>query len=107
MDVYYFGEAVDWERCDACDACRRVAPPPVDAPVSKPDFSPEGIHVRERQQVKAPQVRTGDVLVVPVHGRGEVTAVQGDKIEMQFPDGAVRKFKKDFVLEKQLTREAV
>ena len=97
----YFGERVDWDNCTACDTCtrQRVQTVPIEAPVAKPDFSPEGIHLRERQQPRAPQVRKGDLLVVAVHGRGEVTAVNGDKVEMQFPDGAVRKFKRDFVVQ--------
>jgi ATP-dependent DNA helicase RecQ len=95
----YFGEGVEWHTCQACDTCARqsVQSVPVEAPIAKPDFSPEGIHLRERRQPRAPQVRKGDLLVVAVHGRGEVTAVDGDKVEMQFPDGAVRKFKRDFV----------
>jgi ATP-dependent DNA helicase RecQ len=93
----YFGESVDWDNCTACDTCSRQHTVAVEAPVAKPDFSPEGIHLRESQQPRAPQLRKGDLLVVPVHGRGEVKAIDGDKVEMQFPDGAVRKFKRDFV----------
>jgi ATP-dependent DNA helicase RecQ len=95
----YFGERVDWHSCTACDTCarQRVQNVPIETPAAKPDFSPEGIHLRERQQPQAPQVRKGDLLVVPIHGRGEVLAIDGDKVEMQFPDGAVRKFKRDFV----------
>jgi len=93
----YFGESVDWDNCTACDTCSRQHAAVIEAPVAKPDFSPEGIHLRESQQPRAPQLRKGDLLVVPVHGRGEVKAIDGDKVEMQFPDGAVRKFKRDFV----------
>ena len=93
----YFGESVDWDNCTACDTCSRQHTVAVEAPVAKPDFSPEGIHLRESQQPRAPQLRKGNLLVVPVHGRGEVKAIDGDKVEMQFPDGAVRKFKRDFV----------
>jgi ATP-dependent DNA helicase RecQ len=93
----YFGEPVTWDSCGVCDACRRPAPPVV-APTAKPDFSPEGIHLRERQHTTGPLIRRGDVLIVPVHGRGEVCGVEGDKVDMRFPDGAVRRFKADFVL---------
>jgi hypothetical protein len=79
-----------------CDGCRRPAPQLV-APAAKPDFSPEGIHLREQQHTTGPLIRKGDVLIVPVHGRGEVRGVVGDKVEMRFPDGAVRKFKAEFV----------
>jgi ATP-dependent DNA helicase RecQ len=92
----YFGEQVSWSTCGACDACRREGPP-VQLPIAR-DFSPEAIHVREQLRPREPQVRKGDVLEVPVHGLGEVCAVDGDKVALQFADGAVRKFKRSFVL---------
>ena len=96
----YFGERVEWAGCSACDTCARQSMHGVRvaAPIAKPDFSPEGIHLRESQQPRMPQVRKDDLLVVAVHGQGEVTGVDGDKVEMQFPDGAVRKFKREYVL---------
>jgi ATP-dependent DNA helicase RecQ len=97
----YFGEQVDWEKCDACDTCRRPTIP-VTVPVAKPDFSPEGIHVRENQRTEVPVIQKGDLLTVPVHGRGEVRSIVGDKIEMLFPDGAVRKFKRAILANLQL-----
>jgi ATP-dependent DNA helicase RecQ len=93
----YFGETVGWDSCTACDTCARPQTVAIEAPVAKPDFSPEGIHLRDRHQTPTPQLRKGDLLVAPVHGRGQVTSIDGDKVEMQFPDGAVRKFKRDFV----------
>ena len=93
----YFAESVDWDNCTACDACTRPHAVAVEVPAAKPDFSPEGIHLRESRQPRAPRLRQGNLLVVPVHGRGEVKSIDGDKVEMQFPDGAVRKFKRNFV----------
>jgi hypothetical protein len=34
---------------------------------------------------------------VPVHGIGEVQAIDGDKVELSFANGAVRRFKRRFV----------
>ena len=96
--VEYFGEPVDWDGCGTCDACRRPAAS-VQPPVASPDFSPEGIHLRERQR-PAPAFRpiaVGDVLTASSHGRGTVTAIEDDKVELRFTDGTTRKFKRDFV----------
>jgi hypothetical protein len=62
------------------------------------DFSPEGIHVREAASAAAaPVYRTGDTIVVPVHGAGEVQRVEDDKVELRFADGVTRKFRRDFL----------
>jgi len=93
----YFGEPVDWESCGHCDACRRPAAPVVQQPEHR-DFSPEGIHVREAASgPPEPAFRAGDTIVVPVHGSGEVRSIEGDKIELRFADGAIRKFKRSFL----------
>jgi len=93
----YFGAPVEWISCGHCDACRKPA-----APVQRAehrDFSPEGIHVRDAAASvrQGPTYRTGDTIVVPVHGPGEVRRIEGDKIELRFADGAVRKFKREFL----------
>ena len=48
------------------------------------------------ESVAAPYV--GDLVQLPRHGIGEVQAVSGDKVEVAFPGGAVRKFHRDFLL---------
>jgi hypothetical protein len=58
------------------------------------------MHVKYAHAPAVPAIHVGDAIVVPVHGQGEVRAVDGDKIEMRFPDGTVRKFKRDFVVPK-------
>jgi len=95
----YFGENTDWERCGSCDRCRRPETPVIELPVAR-DFSPEAMHLKYADEPVAPTVQVGDVLTVPVHGKGEVQAVDGDKVEMRFADGTTRKFKRDFVVPK-------
>jgi ATP-dependent DNA helicase RecQ len=97
--VEYFGESVEWDACGHCDTCRRPAAPLAQPPVASPDFSPEGIHLRERQRSspQLPEVAVGDVLTAPAHGKGTVIALDGDKVELRFADGTTRKFKREFV----------
>ena len=92
----YFGAPEPFTSCGHCDTCRR----PVTAvqPAVHRDFSPEGIHVREAASAAAaPVYRTGDTIVVPVHGAGEVQRVEDDKVELRFADGVTRKFRRDFL----------
>ncbi len=92
----YFGESVAWSSCGHCDSCRRPAAAVQHA--EHRDFTPEGIHVRDAAIPPAGgSWRAGDTIVVPVHGAGEVQRVENDKIELRFADGAVRKFKREFL----------
>ena len=88
----YFGEAVTWQRCGRCDNCARpAAPMPEPPPAALPASAGAG-----DESVAAPYV--GDLVQLPRHGIGEVQAVSGDKVEVAFPGGAVRKFHRDFLL---------
>jgi ATP-dependent DNA helicase RecQ len=96
----YFGEAPEWSTCQACDACERPALTVVRPPVARRDFSPEGMALERKNDPRGPLVQIGEVLVVPVHGHGKVCCVEGDKVELRFADGKVRKFKTDYVLKR-------
>jgi ATP-dependent DNA helicase RecQ len=96
----YFGESVGWTSCGHCDACRR--PAAAVQPAEHRDFTPEGIHVRDavRDAALPPRhasLRAGDTVLVPVHGLAEVQKVENDKVELRFANGAVRKFKREFL----------
>src|SRR5438270_465443 len=41
--------------------------------------------------------KRGQKVAVPQYGDGEIRGVDGDKIEVAFGDGQVRKFKRDFL----------
>jgi ATP-dependent DNA helicase RecQ len=99
--IGYFGEEVPWERCEVCDTCRRTDRPPVqpqeaEEPLPSP-LPPLATDQRLRPEPGRQPFRVGDTLIVPVHGRGQVRALRGDKVEMRFPDGAVRMFRRDYV----------
>jgi ATP-dependent DNA helicase RecQ len=94
----YFGESPEWTTCDACDACERAPVVAIEPPAARRDFSPEGMALQRRNEPRPPLVSIGDVLMVPALGRGEVKCVEGDKVELRFADGKLRKFKTDYVL---------
>ena len=88
----YFGEPAEREQCGHCDNCMRGVQPPVEVtPARSPLPAPE------RQEERAPALQVGDLVRVPVHGTGEVQAVEDDKVELCFADGAVRRFRREFV----------
>jgi ATP-dependent DNA helicase RecQ len=93
----YFGEEMPQEACGACDACARPLVTPVE-PQARRDFSPEGMALERKNDPPPPLVQVGDVLVVPGHGPAEVLRLEGDKVELQLGDGAIKKFKTDFIL---------
>jgi ATP-dependent DNA helicase RecQ len=93
----YFGTTVDWDRCGECDNCRRpvdmrVLPPsdPV-VPILARDTAAEGAR-RLRRALKA-----GDLVSVRQNGRAEVVGTEGDNVDVRFPNGEVRKFKRSFL----------
>jgi ATP-dependent DNA helicase RecQ len=93
----YFGEGLDAATCGACDACARPAVIPM-PPQARRDFSPEGMALQHKNDPSSPLLQVGELLVVPGHGQGEVLRIEGDKVELQFPDGVARKFKTDYVV---------
>jgi ATP-dependent DNA helicase RecQ len=85
----YFGESADWERCGSCDNCERGIPEPVPEPAARPRTP--------ALEPPAPVLAVGDRVRVPVHGTGEIQLVQESIVEVAFPDGRTRRFKREFV----------
>jgi ATP-dependent DNA helicase RecQ len=84
--------------------CATRAAAPIGRPCAPRDGSPAGVtpapgstEQRSREEPGRQPFRVGDTLIVPVHGRGEVRALRGDKVELRFPDGAVRMFKREYL----------
>jgi ATP-dependent DNA helicase RecQ len=90
----YFGEAVEWERCERCDNCARPVVAPPEPPVST---SPSGVPA---PPVESDEVALliGDFVQLPRQGTGQVQSVSGDMVEVAFADGAVRKFRRELLL---------
>ncbi|HEY0080642.1 MAG TPA: ATP-dependent DNA helicase RecQ [Pyrinomonadaceae bacterium] len=98
----YFDEENGLESCGNCDNCLR----PVEEELKLadrdnaarevvPELLPKGEKPEEEEKEK--EISEGDIVRLPVHGEGQVQAVEDDKLLVVFPDGETRKFKKDFV----------
>ena len=87
-------------RCGTCDACAH----PVEAQTTPADGAPEvfprpaGSPLLARDEADAAEALvTGQRVDVPEYGEGEVAALDGDKVDVEFADGVVRKFKSSYV----------
>jgi ATP-dependent DNA helicase RecQ len=98
LDYFHEPEVAHDFRCATCDACLhpaewRVAPPAAPAIYPRPVDSPLPPPNRRRR----PRLRAGQKVAVPEYGEGEIKGFDGDKVEIVFADGALRRFKKNFV----------
>jgi ATP-dependent DNA helicase RecQ len=92
----YFGAPVEWERCGHCDNCRKPAETRVQPPVSTVvPVLPREMAADEHRLRRA--LKPGDVVSVRQHGRAEVVTIEGDIVNVRFPNGEVRKFKRGFL----------
>ncbi|HVL74878.1 MAG TPA: ATP-dependent DNA helicase RecQ [Noviherbaspirillum sp.] len=88
--VEHFGEHVPWSHCGHCDNC--VDPP-------ERHLAPEHVreHVPEEAAPAGPGLSPGTAVRVPKYGEGRVREQAGEKVTVEFPDGAHRVFLASFV----------
>ena len=93
----YFAEPFDEGACGNCDNCLNplaeqlgLAP----APPQKDSPPPQSNGRRAKKELP---LSAGDAVKLPKYGRGKVRSVLEDKVEVKFPDGETRTFKKEFV----------
>ena len=90
MILDYFGEGDDFDRCGACDNCRR--------PVAVPeDVRDEARQPEPRPAPREPSLKPGENVTVRKLGRGLVESVAGDRVHVSFPDGRTREFLRRYV----------
>jgi ATP-dependent DNA helicase RecQ len=91
----YFGEETDRDRCGGCDNCDR----PLELPQAPPrrDVPPAQILPLPTPATDGPVLEKGAVVRVPHYGTGEIHSMAGDIVDVRFPDGERRKFKREFV----------
>jgi ATP-dependent DNA helicase RecQ len=95
----YFGEETGWERCGQCDNCSRPIEEPVvpraELPVRAPSAKAQVLPLPPLMGQRDPAtLREGDVLTVPIYGRGEVQTVEDNHLVLVFADGETREFRR-------------
>ncbi len=97
----YFGEEFGAGACGHCDNCLHplgeqlgLAPAAEAAPTPTAKEPPAAAATKKR---KAVELREGDAVRVPKHGRGRVASLEDDKVAVRFPDGETRTFLREFL----------
>jgi len=95
----YFGDRPEWERCGHCDSCQLARETEADVRamsevVEQPALPPARA---------VPAFERGDRVRVRRYGEGTVQAVTLERIDILFPDGALRRFVPKYV--KRLARQ--
>ncbi|HEU4596904.1 MAG TPA: ATP-dependent DNA helicase RecQ [Pyrinomonadaceae bacterium] len=96
----YFDEPFGEDACGNCDNCLNPLEEQLGlaAPPSEDDAPPVPMpETNGRRRKKELVFSAGDAVRLPKYGKGKVRAVSEDKIEVKFPGGETRTFKKEFV----------
>jgi len=96
----YFGEEFEREACGCCDNCLHpleeqlgLAAAGEESPTTHAEEAPASA-TKKRKPVEFTE---GDAVRLPKYGRGRVVSLEDDKVEVKFPDGETRTFKREFV----------
>jgi ATP-dependent DNA helicase RecQ len=93
--VGYFGTEVEWERCGHCDNCARPISEPAPKPAEKPQVLSELLPLPPLFGEKiSSDLVPGDVIILPIYGRGEVKELAVDRLILSFADGERRAFRR-------------
>jgi hypothetical protein len=82
-------------RCNHCDSCDRPAlePPPAREPRPR-DRNADLLPLPPVPGVDLAGLKPGDVLTLPIWGRGEVREVNGPLLVLELSGGEVREFRR-------------
>jgi ATP-dependent DNA helicase RecQ len=99
----YFGEEMYVETCGACDNCLHPMEEQLGL-VNKAERKKKPAQSRapeengaQVEKSKAVEFSKGDKVELPHFGKGRVKEVEDDKVTVEFGDGEVRKFMKEFI----------
>lgn len=96
----YFGDRPDWQRCDHCDSCLLLRETEADVRATA-----ELVDQAPQPEAQAPAAfERGDRVRVRRYGEGIVQAVTLERVDVLFPDGALRRFVPGYV--KRLARQS-
>jgi ATP-dependent DNA helicase RecQ len=96
MIAEYFGVDLAEPRCGHCDSCDRpvLQPPPALEHRQRDAREAEALPLPPIAGVDPAQLKPGDVLTLPIWGRGEVRAVDGSVLVLVLAGGEVREFRR-------------
>lgn len=89
----YFGDSPQWERCDHCDSCRLARETEADVRALAEVVEQPAVPPAEA----TPAFELGDRVRVRRYGEGTVQAVTRERVDILFPDGALRRFVPKYV----------
>jgi hypothetical protein len=89
----YFGVDLAEPRCGHCDSCDHPALEPPPARETRPRDA-ELLPLPPVPGVDLTRLKPGDVLTLPIWGRGEVRAVDGPLLVLELAGGEVREFRR-------------
>lgn len=89
----YFEDEVKWQRCGSCDNC--LHPPEQDLTPAAGPVQPNLRSTARKRSI--PGLAPGSRVTVPKFGEGEVRAVAGDQVTIQFPDSRSKTFLRQYV----------
>lgn len=84
------------EKCGVCDNCASPIAERFGIEITAPAPKPSDAQILEQIKNDDFEIEKGESVEMPVHGRGKVVGIEGDKITVLFPDGARKTFKKEF-----------
>jgi len=94
MIAEYFGVELPEARCHHCDNCDRPALEPPPARERPRDRNTELLPLPPVPGVDLAGLQPGDVLTLPIWGRGEVRSVDGPVLVLELAGGEVREFRR-------------
>ena len=90
----YFGDRPEWERCNHCDSCEHAREAEALSDQLEQEATPKP---QPAVASTPPAFKPGERVAVRRHGSGIVEAVTRERVDIRFPDGALRRFLPHYV----------
>jgi len=95
----YFGAEIEWQNCSHCDNCLHPVQQQMRPPKDPDRLRFTGLPSIADKRAKEKSIEKGDSVTLPKYGTGEVQAIEGDKLVINFPDYGIKKIKCDWLLQ--------
>jgi ATP-dependent DNA helicase RecQ len=94
MIAEYFGSELPEPRCGHCDSCDKPITELPPAPEPRPRNAAELLPLPPIPGVDLTALKPGDILTLPIWGRGQVLSVDGPVLVLELSEGEVREFRR-------------